>query len=163
MRLKQCCRCRKVKNESDFNRDKYHADLLRSVCRSCGIKESRYQYRKNRKRRIASSKKWAKENHEKFLLYNRTRRAKLRDRIIEGYGAKCRCCGETIKEFLTIEHPMKDGKQHRKQCGGGVSVYVDLIRRKFPPPYFLLCCNCNYSERYGRACPHKALAQASGK
>ena len=31
-------------------------------------------------------------------------RTKNKERIIEAYGGKCECCGESIFEFLTIDH-----------------------------------------------------------
>ncbi|MFA5380295.1 MAG: hypothetical protein WC455_31325 [Dehalococcoidia bacterium] len=81
--------------------------------------------------------------------------AERRNTLIDGYGGKCVCCGETTREFLTLEHINGGGRAHRRSLGGSKAVYQDVIDRGFPPEFTLLCMNCNFAKRFGRKCPHE--------
>jgi len=75
---------------------------------------------------------------------------------INYYGGKCACCGESTIEFLTIDHPLKDGAAHRKITGSGSSFYSWLQRNNYPSGFRVLCRNCNSADGlYGR-CPHES-------
>lgn len=80
--------------------------------------------------------------------------AKLKAAVIAGYGGKCQCCGETIAEFLTVDHLDGSGGQHRKSLKR--HFYLYLIENHFPRDKFrLLCMNCNFAYgKYGY-CPHR--------
>lgn len=75
------------------------------------------------------------------------------------YGKECICSGETIKEFLTIDHEEGNGNDHRKSLFGynvgGVHMYRWLKKNSFPAGYRILCMNCNWGTRYNKVCPHK--------
>ncbi len=77
----------------------------------------------------------------------------LKELIVEKYGGECECCGETNKEFLTIDHINGNGYIHRKQIGS--KLYTWLKNNNYPKDnYRLLCMNCNFSlGKYGY-CPH---------
>lgn len=85
-----------------------------------------------------------------------------KDQVFEAYGGyKCSCCGETIKEFLTLDHINNDGAAHRREVfggrehGSGRSLYGWIIRNNFPPILQVLCANCNWGKRMnGGICPH---------
>jgi hypothetical protein len=93
-------------------------------------------------------------------------KAKLeRTMMIEAYGGKCICCGETIPEFLTIDHINNDGAKQRKEIrpnkvrngggGSGVEFYRWLRKHGYPQDnYQLLCFNCNCAKGYFGQCPH---------
>lgn len=76
---------------------------------------------------------------------------------IEHFGGACQCCGETIAEFLTMEHLQGGGNQDRKTFHG--NIYARARKEGYPPEkYGLLCMNCNFAEgKYGY-CPHKLYA-----
>jgi ribosomal protein L37AE/L43A len=38
----------------------------------------------------------------------------IRIEVLEHYGNKCTCCGETINDFLTMHHKNNNGAEHRK-------------------------------------------------
>lgn len=82
---------------------------------------------------------------------------KLKLEIINAYGGKCECCGETNIEFLTIDHINGNGKEHRNEIKkeSGIDLYRWLRKNNFPTDNFrLLCMNCNFSlGKYGY-CPH---------
>lgn len=94
----------------------------------------------------------------------RTRRAKLKAQVFAHYGALCACCGETEDVFLTLDHVNDDGAAHRKglsnghgRSGGATArIWLDIIRRGFPPDFQILCYNCNCGRfRNGGICPHQ--------
>ncbi len=81
----------------------------------------------------------------------------IKKKIIEAYGGKCTCCGESALEFLTIDHINNDGaadrKQNNKKSGG--KLYRWLIKNNFPKEnYQLLCYNCNCAKGFFGYCPH---------
>ena len=100
--------------------------------------------------------KWKEENKEQFTLQLRRYRRKRKQTLIDGYGGKCQCCGETILEFLTIDHIKGGGVLHRKQFCNVGQMYSWIIKNNFPKEYRILCMNCNFAIRFGNICPHKA-------
>lgn len=89
-----------------------------------------------------------------FKVNNARRR--LREIVINGYGARCNCCGETIFQFLTLDHVNNDGAAERKQHHGE-EIYKKVARLGFPSNYQVLCYNCNCSKGQYGACPHTLL------
>jgi hypothetical protein len=68
------------------------------------------------------------------------------------YGEICKCCGETIFEFLEIDHIDGGGNQHRKEIG---SHYYDwIIKNNFPDILQTLCAKCNNGRGKFSVCPH---------
>jgi hypothetical protein len=84
-------------------------------------------------------------------------RAKLRKEVIDHYGSECVCCGETIREFLSIDHINGGGNAHRKEIkASGINLYRWLKRNDYPKGFRVLCMNCNwaigiYGEGYVRS------------
>jgi hypothetical protein len=83
----------------------------------------------------------------------------------------CACCGETIPDFLTIDHVNEDGAAHRKKVakdgkrrkstgwkppgnGVGVSIYRWLKKNGYPPGFQVLCMSCNFAKGHFGSCPH---------
>jgi hypothetical protein len=106
------------------------------------------QYRKEHREKIgAVNKKW---------LYGYRRR--LRAEMILAYGGKCSCCGETMPEFMQLDHIANDGAAERKrENANGVAFFARLKKRGWPKDrYQLLCANCNFGKLInGGICPHK--------
>lgn len=81
---------------------------------------------------------------------------KCRIIVLTHYGGnppKCACCGETIYEFLCLDHMKGDGAEHRREIGN--DIYYWLIKNDFPEGYQVLCYNCNNAKAYYKTCPHK--------
>jgi hypothetical protein len=81
--------------------------------------------------------------------------------VIEAYGGECVCCGESLPEFLTVDHTDGGGSDHRRKVShgsGGTGFYAWLKRHGFPQDGFqLLCFNCNLGRQInGGVCPHQA-------
>jgi len=89
------------------------------------------------------------------LAKQRAAQQALRDEVIRAYGGwRCRCCGETIPEFLQIDHIDGKGAEHRKEVSG-TQLYQWLRRNNFPPGFQVLCANCNFAKGHYGKCPHE--------
>ena len=138
----------------------------KGLCGYCGKRE--YQEGKKscsiclalRKKRYADSDKT--EQLTKDAVIRRERR----HRILEHYGGKCACCGETEPSFLAIDHIDGGGNEHRRQignnphnrCGSSSTQFAKWIEKNnFPDTLQLLCHNCNMGKHLNAGiCPHKA-------
>lgn len=81
----------------------------------------------------------------------------LKRKVIKGYGNKCKCCGETVWQFLSVDHSVERGADERRRIGTRVnsgSFYRRLIKEHFPSEYQCLCFNCNLSLGFYGYCPH---------
>jgi hypothetical protein len=115
-------------------------------CDSCRIKQ------KN------SGKAYYAKNPEVHRRKQKIYRDKIKIEVFNHYGRICQCCGETITEFLTIDHINNDGAKERRENGGigGQTFYIRLKKLGFPPGYQVLCFNCNCSKGVYGYCPHKS-------
>lgn len=99
-----------------------------------------------------SQKNYYDKKREWFVKFRRS----LRREVIEAYGGKCVCCGESHWEFLTLDHPNGDGQEdrdkYRMQTG---QIYGWAKKNGFPKIYRILCMNCNWIRRFGGICPHQ--------
>lgn len=93
--------------------------------------------------------------------YRRHRNRRIKQEVIDAYGGKCACCGESAFEFLTVDHKHNDGAQHRYehfQKSGrmlfGGAMYMQIIRDNFPEMFQILCWNCNLAKSLFGECPH---------
>jgi hypothetical protein len=78
--------------------------------------------------------------------------------IIERYGGKCECCGETQMEFLSMDHVNGGGGRERLAIGqSGVVKYLFASEERLPG-YRVLCMNCQFGYMHGRTCPHQQAA-----
>ena len=130
-----CVRCNKKANDEKSLCDKHTTQMATSVAKSSAL----------------HGKKWRKEG---------VKRAK--DKIFAAYGKRCACCGETIEEFLTIDHVNGDGHIHRHRAGsgtkiGGGGLWRLVAREGCPPKYRILCMNCNHAMGTWGTCPHGTL------
>lgn len=90
----------------------------------------------------------------------RERLQQSQDIVYHRYGGyRCTCCGETIRQFLSLDHIHGDGNKHRKEIGGRMpQLYKWIIANDFPPIFQVLCLNCNIGRhRNGGICPHQHL------
>ena len=84
------------------------------------------------------------------------RRTTIREETFAAYGGRCRCCGESRDEFLTIDHvvPFSDGGGPR-DYRGATPLYAWLRRNGYPDGFRILCMNCNFSRANRGYCPHQ--------
>lgn len=119
---------------------------LRSWCRKCS---SRHTI----ERRHRDPEYAAAHRISRLKTYRRQR-----NEVLEHYGGtppRCACCGEHIREFLTVDHINGDGAKERKELGyRSGELYRMLRRRGYPPGYGVLCWNCNAAKGHYGTCPH---------
>jgi len=112
-------------------------------------------YAKNRDKVLKQQKEWALKNADKIKQYKLKRKKMVIEYYSNGNNC-CACCGESIFEFLTIDHMNNDGAEHRRQMEhGGRTIYRWLIQHDFPKGFQVLCYNCNCAKGHHGICPHK--------
>lgn len=81
----------------------------------------------------------------------------LKTLVVNAYGGKCICCGESEIHFLSIDHINSDGSAHRKSLGitAGRPFYRWLRDNGYPSGHQVLCYNCNCAKEYNGICPHQ--------
>jgi hypothetical protein len=85
--------------------------------------------------------------------------------VIDNLGGKCACCGETMREFLTVDHVNGDGSEHRKALSGNsrsssIQIYREIRRLGYPRDRFrVLCFNCNCAIGCWGYCPHTSATR----
>ncbi len=89
---------------------------------------------------------------------NRQSVRNLKKEVISQYGGRCECCGETLMEFLSLDH--RNGGGRKKRLSGehpsGQALYRMLKKMGFPQEEFrVLCHNCNQSLGVYGYCPHQ--------
>ena len=95
---------------------------------------------------------YSKRNGDKVRQYNLL----LKHTVIEKYGGKCACCGESQILFLTIDHKNNDGNIDRSEnYESSISFYLNLKREATRNDIQVLCFNCNMGKAInGGVCPH---------
>lgn len=154
---------------------KFRAKKNRVKCHAC-LKHATNETQKLKKERIQAHKctgcNRQLHRHTSYLMCFNCRRkgwakqkrlnSKLKDTVYNAYGGYiCKCCGETEKSFLTIDHINNDGAKQRKRLkfkGAGSVIYGWLRRKKFPKGYQVLCWNCQWGKRKCGICPHQTTA-----
>lgn len=132
-------------------------------CKPCRNAEAKLRYAEDveyRARTQAHGKRHREKHPDRVSTSIRRRNEKIRKQVVEGYGGKCGCCGETEAKFLGIDHINGGGTQERKS-NSGYTLYRRLIKEGFPKDeYQLLCHNCNMAKAFYKVCPHQ-LTQPS--
>jgi len=102
------------------------------------------------------AKMWHKLHRDKSNQQAKLRMQFLKNEVYNAYGGyQCVCCGETIKQFLSLDHINNDGNKHRKIVDRR-KIYHWLKKNNFPLGYQVLCMNCNFGKaRNNGICPHK--------
>lgn len=127
------------------------------------VGHTRYHYRVDNKLCLLCGKpltvKYLRcdECRSKNRIWQTDAARRLKAEIIEAYGGKCVCCGETTFEFLSIDHINGKGNEHRRQLKSeGIGLYNWLKKHTFPKDnYQLLCYNCNMAKSLYGICPHQ--------
>lgn len=147
--MKQCSKCKVEKEQTE-----YYVQAGRELpeCKQCLKARTRAWYEKNSAEAL---KRWQPAAAAK--------RARIKEATFAAYGGYiCACCGETERNFLTLDHINNDGAAYRRSLYGnrnaaGIVTYRRLVRDGFPVGFQVLCMNCNHGKRMNNGvCPHKA-------
>ncbi len=153
--------------------------VVKYQCKACMHRRYLLTKEKHRAVRNATAKAWRITNLDKSKAqnaqyridhaehlkdYKAQRRRDRRMTVLRHYSSdvpSCACCGESIIEFLVIDHVHGGGGKHRKEPSvGGGSAFVDwLIKNSFPIGFRVLCHNCNAAVVSG-PCPHACVVSA---
>ena len=147
------CRKRYYKDSNQYlkAREKYRADPEKA-------KEKARQYRLAHPDRAKEYRdRRYNEHRQECLQESANTRQRYRDEAFVAYGGYiCACCGETIRQFLTIDHMDGTPKEARNKQRSGWLFYQQLKSQGYPPGYQVLCYNCNCGRaRNNGICPHK--------
>jgi len=153
--------CKKCRKEISSNYVKNNLDKVRTQAQEyyqtfkerISIVHKEYYYKdldKTHAIKTKSSNKHKIKRNERIRNSAKT----MRKTFLEMYGGKCACCGETMYEFLTLEHRQGQKGIKRSKKETGKYSYAKAIKEYRPDIYEILCWNCNCSKsRYGY-CPH---------
>lgn len=99
---------------------------------------------------------WRNNNPQKVKLNRKKTNNKLRTDVLNAYGNKCQCCGESHREFLAIDHMNNDGTEHKKSLSlkSAQAFYTWLRKNNYPQGFQVLCHNCNMAKGFYGRCPH---------
>lgn len=150
-----CTKCDIKKPINEFHKRKKGTNYYHRECKKCMAKRHKEFYRRHKD-------KWIRD-YPNARKRKKEHRRKLRLKVFIHYSGnppKCACCGETIIQFLTIDHTHNDGARHRKEIGlgrkSGVFLYKWLVDNEFPEGFQILCYNCNCGKRMNNGvCPHQ--------
>ena len=135
--LSVCEECNSRATISTLQR--YDSNKINGVCPFCGGE--------------LNNKFRCEQCHREHLRRGQERWDRQRLIVLEYYGNKCACCGETTYEFLEVDHINGNGSKHRKEVGR--HVVEDIIKQNFPSDFQILCANCNRGHGKFGVCPHK--------
>ena len=118
-----------------------HKKIHKHICKECECKRAR---------------KWRQDNIDRHNQLKRESNHRLIDEVIDVYGGKCACCGETRREYLTIDHVNGGGNKQKREMGFLTSqvLYRWLKQNNYPKGFQVLCFNCNCGKRNYSVCPH---------
>lgn len=164
------CKTKYNKEWQQKNKDKKsNKNMILHIptCRECGIElTDKNWYASFRKRhshickkcKYKYAKKWRQNNRDKCNQLNRKSDQRRRDEVIDAYGGKCTCCGETRREYLTIDHINGDGRKQKREIGllssDSRGLYRWLRQNNYPEGFQVLCFNCNCGKGNYSVCPH---------
>jgi len=139
-------------------------DDFSPICRKCGViltDENWYVSDKKKHSYICKkcnykrTKKWQQNNRDKRNQSDREWYHLLINEVIDAYGGKCACCGETRREYLTIDHISGGGRKQQKEMkfSGPKGLYCWLKKNNYPEGFQVLCFNCNCGKGNLSVCP----------
>lgn len=117
------------------------------------VKEYHKKYSQSHREEFREyGKKAYSKDKEGKREYQRKLTEKYKNSFLAMYGTSCACCGESEKDFLTIEHKKGQEKSSRRT---GLVAYRDAVKEYRPDIYEILCWNCNCAKGKLGYCPHR--------
>jgi hypothetical protein len=144
----------------------YYCNACRRLARKEYSKQyGRTYYLKNVNRIKEKTTRYQKANPELKRKWSRefmARKARfVTTQVFAHYSGgtwQCACCGESEREFLTIDHTSEGGSRMNRELGiprGGMPLYSWLFKNNYPLGFELVCMNCNLSRAKHRGvCVH---------
>lgn len=143
-----CYFCKVILTEK--NMFQFHKKGNISICQDCVINKSIKRNDKSKDNVINGQTLYSRRKTAKKHLFN------IKLKVIEKYGSKCNCCGESNYMLLTIDHINNDGACERSNPKfNQIKLYKNIANGNFYNDYQLLCYNCNHSKFNMQTCYHK--------
>jgi hypothetical protein len=146
---------------------KYCSSCQGQAKRERHVLYQRIYYRANRERLVRSTKRWQARNRSQYLRKRREYEFAKIKRIVplvighySGGTFTCACCGQSERDFLTIDHVDGGANKISRELAiprGGSELYRWLARNNFPSGFAVLCANCNSSKGKHGMCVHKQV------
>lgn len=132
-------------------------EINRPICKICNKYPCEIQEKKlgTYRKKCWSCRLNKGTKREEYNKVRKDTRDKLKNEIINHYGSRCCCCGESNKLFLTIDHINNDGAKQREKHGNGGRFYLWIKKNDYPKDLQILCFNCNCGRQLNDGiCPH---------
>ncbi len=152
----------------------YYKDKVRGVAlvyavlqeqEECGYPNSKYRvlcWNCNTSRGYYGYCPHVRQSGSKRVSYASRHSWKVKLETITAYGGKCVFCGESLPEFLTIDHINGGDNKHRQEVGNGHRFRLWLKQQDWPKgEYRLLCACCNCSDKRNGWAERKAQEEVS--
>jgi len=170
-----CTMCGKKKNNTNtlcesclaykrnWNRQKRATWRKNGLCTYCGKNPARPQWKTCQDCHDKLAPKAVIKNRE-YNFRCLSLKQQRKQRVMNHYGGRCLCCGESCLDFLTIDHIQENGAEHRRRIApnhrgkgpGGDLFYRWLENNNYPVGFQVLCYNCNIGKhRNDGICPHQ--------
>jgi hypothetical protein len=98
------------------------------------------------------NRRYQKENQSLLRQKKKEYSDRIKRQGIAHYGGKCSCCGESMIEFLTLEH--LNGRNPNEKRITGKKAWALAKAQGYPNTYTVLCFNCNCAKGAYGICPH---------
>lgn len=150
-----------MKDKAKYNKEYYERNKDK-IIEQAKIRVRKWE-KENKEIKNTRCREYRKKDPEKQREIQKKSRIKLKietmTRLCDGT-PKCSCCGESILEFLTIDHINGGGGKHRSELKrGSGDIYRWLKSNNYPEGFQVLCFNCNSSKHYGNGvCAHKRIS-----
>jgi hypothetical protein len=148
-----CSACKQELDDARFYKRQLTPNRKTLWCIKCSRLKAADYVQRNLTKVLAKNKEWYLKNKSVQFGHCRAYQARRRKKVIDAYGGKCACCGESQIEFLAVDHKNNDGNKDRKKFKG--NIYVRAIRMGFPDMFQILCHNCNMAKAFYGCCPHQ--------
>lgn len=142
-----CPKCKQTKPVDAFTKSANRKTKYHGHCKAC---------------KAVFAKEWARNNREAVNARARDYGQRMRAKLLEEYGGKCACCGETEPKFIALDHVNGGGTRQRYIGKNGrwtssMKPIAIIVKREGYPKdgrYQLLCHNCNSAKGFYGVCPH---------
>lgn len=116
--MKTCSKCKKQKDQSEFQVNNAALDGLRTDCRECRKAPCKEYYDKNCERYNEYHRQYYRNHTDDCVKNGKEWRNQLKIETFTHFGIKCEVCGETDLDLLTLAHINGDGREHRNELYG---------------------------------------------
>lgn len=129
MQRKICTICKKMKNKSEYNKNKTRKDGLQNLCRACSNNQSKFYYKENKE----IHKKMVRARNVKIISENQQKIVKFLKKNPCKCGEKDICC----LDFDHISNKSKNISTMLKDAYSWESIKKEIAKCQ------VLCANCH--------------------